>query len=134
MLERVFRALGDPGGRVLHIRDVDGVEQDYQSVPPFITVFNLHESWTYLGTGAELVDTDTVSPGIPAPESRHGGPSKRWHIPGIDIEHRPLVQRFRAYPAAESLGDTCRMADCRRAGTRIRHAPVPKGWESVEGA
>jgi hypothetical protein len=64
MLERVFRALGDPGGRVLHIRDVDGVEQDYQSVPPFITVFDLHESWTYLGPLPNL-STPTQSPRDP---------------------------------------------------------------------
>jgi len=70
ILERVYSALGDPGNRVLHMQDTDGVEQDYQSNSPFITVFNAHESWTDSKTGAERVATEML--GLGGPRSSRG--------------------------------------------------------------
>jgi hypothetical protein len=65
ILERVKQALGDPGNRILHMQDTDGVEQDYQSSPPFITMFQAHESWTDPRTGNERVATEALGLGGP---------------------------------------------------------------------
>ena len=64
VFEKAVQALGDPGG-VLHTRDIDAVEQNYQSAPPFITFFNSHESWFDPKTGVERIATESRVPGSP---------------------------------------------------------------------
>jgi hypothetical protein len=50
--------------------DTDGVEQDYQSPTPFITMFNAHESWTDPRSGAERIAAEAL--GLGGPRSSRG--------------------------------------------------------------
>jgi hypothetical protein len=49
--------------QILHWRDTQGVEQDYQSSPPFLTVFNSRESWFDPETGIERIVSQMIFPG-----------------------------------------------------------------------
>jgi hypothetical protein len=65
ILNRTLDIVGFPklGGKVLHWRDMQGIEQNYQSPPPFITVLNSRESWVDPGSGVERSSTLRVFPG-----------------------------------------------------------------------
>lgn len=65
VLKRTLDVVGFPklGNKVLHWRDMQGIEQNYQSPPPFITVLNSRESWVDPGTGVERSSTEQVFPG-----------------------------------------------------------------------
>jgi hypothetical protein len=47
VLKRTLDAVGFPklGGKILHWRDIQGIEENYQSSPPFFTIPSLRESW-----------------------------------------------------------------------------------------
>jgi len=49
--------------RILHWRDMQGVEQNYQSPAPFFTVLYSRESWVDPRTGVERISSQTVFPG-----------------------------------------------------------------------
>jgi len=53
--------------KILHTHDTQGVEQDYQSPAPFITMFNQREAWIDPKTGVERVSSQTVFPGSQSP-------------------------------------------------------------------
>jgi hypothetical protein len=82
--------------RVLHWRDTQGVEQDYQSSPPFLTMFNSRECWFEPGTGVERIISQLVYPGagsgkpsttLAGPRAlfavRDGGPTRVAGSPGL---------------------------------------------------
>jgi hypothetical protein len=49
--------------QVLHWRDTQGVEQDYQSSSPFLTVFNSRECWFDPENGIERIASQLLYPG-----------------------------------------------------------------------
>jgi hypothetical protein len=55
--------MSEPGGKILHTRDQEAVEQNYQSNPPFLTFFYTNESWFDPATGIERVAQSGLTPG-----------------------------------------------------------------------
>jgi hypothetical protein len=78
ILKRTLDVVGfsKTANQVLHWRDTQGVEQDYQSSPPFLTMFNSRESWFDAETGVERIVSQLVFPGAGAakPSTTLAGP------------------------------------------------------------
>jgi hypothetical protein len=56
-----FSKLSD---KILHCHDMQGVEQDYQSAPPYLTLLQSREVWMDPKTGLERIATQSVFPGF----------------------------------------------------------------------
>ncbi|HEV3197198.1 MAG TPA: hypothetical protein VGZ73_04810 [Bryobacteraceae bacterium] len=87
-------------GKALHWHDMQGVEQNYQSPSPFITVLNSREVWIDPRTGIERISSQAVYPGrgpSPAAVSIVGpggtfsiGPNGPVAVPGSPGQQRNL--------------------------------------------
>jgi hypothetical protein len=63
VLKRMFDVTGfGASGKVLHWHDIQGVEQNYQSAPPFATVFQSRESWFDPESGVERSSSQSILP------------------------------------------------------------------------
>lgn len=65
ILARMFEVTGfsKNSDKILRWRDIQGVEQNYQSAPPYVTVAYSRECWIDLKSGAERVSSQMVFPG-----------------------------------------------------------------------
>jgi len=84
--------------QVLHWRDMQGVEQNYQSAPPFITLLSSRESWFDPQTGVERIISQVMFPGSGPgkPSTTLAGPRAIFAVPDsgpVRIAGSPGQQR-----------------------------------------
>jgi hypothetical protein len=85
VLKRTMDVVGfsKTSNQVLHWRDMQGIEQNYQSAPPFLTLLSSRESWFTPQTGVERIISQVIRPGAGPgkPATTLTGPRSIFAVP-----------------------------------------------------